>query len=232
MEGGPRFCRKEAFEEFQKHILNLDSTEGLFGATVAVSMHALDDIQPEDVIAQVDSLADRVLSRVRTPSFDAYWTRLHEVMFDEEGFRGNTEHYYSPLNSYFSAILASKRGLPIALSLLYKAVAERVGLAVQGINSPGHFLVSIQNYDSGRRVLVDPFFGGQILTDEEAKSRIQDMVGTTEIELLPEASHVDWLLRILRNLERIFQVNHHEDDCFAMRELVGELIRCARSSDS
>ena len=63
------------------------------------------------------------------------------MLFEVFGLRGNAEDYYNPANSYLCDVLATRRGLPITLSLVYKLVAEGVGLEVHGVNAPGHFLV-------------------------------------------------------------------------------------------
>ena len=70
---------------------------------------------------------------------------LHDVLFDVVGFVGNVDDYYNPANSYLPNVLRTRRGLPITLVLIYKCVAEQLGLTVRGINSPGHFLASVRN---------------------------------------------------------------------------------------
>ena len=63
----------------------------------------------------------------------AVLAHLHEVLFDEEGFAGNVDDYYNVANSYLPVVLETRRGIPISLTLLYKLVAERLGLPVQGV---------------------------------------------------------------------------------------------------
>ena len=61
----------------------------------------------------------------------------------------------------------SKKGLPITLSLIYKIVADRLGLRAWGVGLPGHFLVGVES--DGAKMLVDPFAGGRMLTADEAQ---------------------------------------------------------------
>src|SRR5207253_2280148 len=102
--------------------------------------------------------------------------------------------YYSPANSYLPEVLRTRRGLPITLVLIYKCVAERIGLEVQGINSPGHFLAAVRrgerNKNAEKRggwMYVDPFYGGELLNRDDVCRRIAETTG-----LLP-ADSGQWL---------------------------------------
>ena len=70
-----------------------------------------------------------MLWRVRGNQQQALLAHLHQFLFEEQGFAGNSNDYYNPFNSYLPALLQTKLGLPISLSLIYKLVAERLGLS-------------------------------------------------------------------------------------------------------
>jgi regulator of sirC expression with transglutaminase-like and TPR domain len=154
---------------------------------------------------------------------------LHDVLFDVVGFVGNVEDYYNPANSYLPDVLSTHRGLPITLVLIYKCVAEKLGLAVQGINSPGHFLAAVrgdQAVDSPAKsagwMYVDPFYGGRVLNQNDVCRRIVDTTGRDLIDpsmWLAAASHRQWLSRMLNNLQAIFAHTGRERDMYAMLEL-------------
>jgi len=101
--------------------------------------------------------------------------RLREFLFDEEGFQGNADDYYDPANSCLNQVLERKLGIPITLSAVLMEVARRVGLRVQGIGLPGHFVVAASVGDD--RVLLDPFDGGTILTHETAADLVARALG-------------------------------------------------------
>ncbi len=145
---------------------------------------------------------------------------LHEFLFEEQGFGGDNEDYYNPLNSYLPAVLERKKGLPITLSLVYKIVAERLGLRAWGIGLPGHFMVGLEM--DGQQMLIDPFARGRILTPDETHERLQEMFGA-EVEwsedLLRPASNRHWLTRMLQNLLNIFGGSGHYSDVAAVLEM-------------
>jgi regulator of sirC expression with transglutaminase-like and TPR domain len=217
-------CHPEAYQFFLEQLPQLHTTEGLVRAAIAISMHAMDDVNPDRIEQRMRILSVRV--RERSPSLTprAILANLHAVLFEEEEFIGNLERYYNALNSYLPAVLDSRRGLPNTLSLLYKAVGEWSGLDVEGINAPGHFMVRVRC--DGRWMIVDPFFGGQMLTRDEAFDRLDRVHGRAiprSEEFLATATHEQWIARILGNLRQLFMAEGRQDDLAAMTELSNAL---------
>ena len=89
---------------------------------------------------------------------------LAVMMFEEEGFCGNRQNYYDPSNSLLDQVLASRTGIPISLSVVFAAVCERVGVKLDMIGLPGHFLLATRpTAPGGERVFVDAFHDGATL---------------------------------------------------------------------
>jgi regulator of sirC expression with transglutaminase-like and TPR domain len=198
----------------------INSPEALIQGAVAIAMHQIEDVDPAAVDAQLQSYADTIRTRVRGRQPQAILAHLHEFLFEEEGFVGNVDDYYNPANSYLPSVLETKRGLPITLSLVYKSVAERLGLRVWGIGLPGHFLVGVDI--DGSPMMIDPFAHGSELTPEEAHDRLQNMFGSEfewSEELLHAASNRHWLTRILQNLLNVFGSTNHFADVAAVLEM-------------
>src|ERR1700722_12255721 len=170
----PQCCKSSAFKLLAKQGQAINSPNALLMGAIAISMHHLDDVSPAAVDAKLKGYANTVRSRGQ--GSQAVVALLHELLFEEEGFAGNVDDYYNPANSYLPAVLQTKRGLPITLSLLYKCVADRLGLQPWGVGLPGHFLVAVELEDNDP-MLIDPFAGGRLLTVEEAHTRMQDLLG-------------------------------------------------------
>lgn len=213
-------CSSRAYRLFADQLPELESTDALVKASIAISMHALDDVDPEIVCKRLQQFADRVCSRVHSRQISAMLSHLHDVLFEEEGFTGNTTGYYEVLNSFLPAVVESRKGIPVTLALVYKYVAERVGLEVEGINAPGHFLVRVR--DGHAWMIVDPFDGGRALSRREASHRIAQVSGISEDEaekLLTPTSHSQWLNRILNNVRHNLARENRVHDLEAMTEL-------------
>ncbi len=215
----PHFCKPEAYELFETQVLDLNADGALLRAAVAISMHQLGPVDVLEIEDQLEKLASNIRARVRSDNPKALLTHAHHVLFYEEGFAGNVDNYYDPQNSYLPSVLRSKRGLPIALTLIYKEVLERLGLAVEGTNAPGHFLAGV--YMDGKTMLVDPFFQGRVLNQQEAFDRIEQVIGKTprSATLLRPATPRIWLARMLQNLQIIFEQSRERGELAAMLEL-------------
>lgn len=216
----PLCASPRAFNLLARQVPVINSPEALIQGAVAIAMHQTEDVDPLAVDAQLQSYADTVRTRVRGRQPQAILAHLHEFLFDEEGFVGNVDDYYNPANSYLPSVLETKRGLPITLSLVYKSVAERLGLRVWGIGLPGHFLVGVDI--DGSPMMIDPFAHGSELTPEEAHERLQNMFGPEfewSDELLHAASNRHWLTRILQNLLNVFGSTNHFADVAAVLEM-------------
>lgn len=137
--------------------------------------------------------------------------RLGQFLFEAEGFSGNMVDYDDPRNSYLGDVLARRTGIPISLSVLYMHVGRRVGLWLEGVGFPGHYLVRCKGQRGGHAptedLLLDPFHGGIVLTDRDCRRLLQEHLGEGvrfSRTLLTPAFKVDTLVRMLLNLKRAF----------------------------
>ncbi|MBX2852410.1 MAG: transglutaminase-like domain-containing protein [Phycisphaeraceae bacterium] len=230
----PLHCRLDAFTALRDELAELETTDGLVRAAVAVAMHELDpdEADPLRVMTQLDDLADQVRGRVVGNAPRALLAHAHHVLFEEARYRGNLGDYDNAGNSYLPRVLKSRLGLPIMLALVYKAVLERLGISTFGINAPGHFLAAVPAVTVGSIVskrddlaMIDPFCGGVLLSRDEAIHRIaqnagSDMLLDENVDLLPVATHKQWLIRILNNLHMGFDRRGQVDDSRAMSEMI------------
>jgi len=79
------------------------------------------------------------------------------------GVQGSREEYYASRNSILHSVLASGRGLPIILCVVHMALGRSVGLPIQPVNMPMHFLTRMGDDGAPDLVFIDAFSGGRIL---------------------------------------------------------------------
>jgi regulator of sirC expression with transglutaminase-like and TPR domain len=163
-------------------------------AALCIAAHAHPDIDLEEWLARLDDLAGRCAAA----TFDA----LRVLLFDQAGFAGNLDHYDDPENSFLDSVIARRLGIPITLSVLMLAVGHRLGVDVQGVGMPGHFLV----LDAERGdVWCDPFHRGALLDAHGCRRQFDLLYGgslTFQTSFLaPTAPHAI-VARMLANLER------------------------------
>ena len=110
---------------------------------------------------------------------------LNQFLFGELGFRGNAEDYYDPRNSYLNEVIDRRTGIPITLSVLYMEVGRRIGLPLQGVSFPGHFLVRLRL--RGGTLVLDPFSGGAPQSEAELRERLQRVIPPQVADAVPAA---------------------------------------------
>jgi len=176
-------------------------------AALLIAAEEYPDLEVDSYLTRLDGLAARV-RRFIYPDAGSHeiMARLNQVLFEEEGFRGNLEDYYDPRNSYLNQVLDRRTGIPITISTVYLEVARRVGFRAVGVGFPGHFLVKHQTPEGGE-ILIDAFDAGKVLSVDDCRERLEQM-SNGKISFTPEhlrpASARQMLVRMLNNLKGIY----------------------------
>jgi regulator of sirC expression with transglutaminase-like and TPR domain len=163
-------------------------------AALLIAAHARPDL---DVAAEL-RLLDRLAAGI--PAGDLHDWRRH--LFVDLGFSGDVTQYYYPANSFLDQVVRRRKGLPITLSVLGMEVGRRVGLRLEGVGMPGHFLLR-----HGPDSFVDPFDGGRVLDRAGCIERFREVNGRRAAFLpsyLDPVSPVAILSRMLNNLKSVY----------------------------
>ena len=155
------------------------------------------DLAPfrQHVASMASDLADLVHRRGAAPE------ALSEVIARSYGYRGDTDSYDDLQNADLVRVIERRKGLPVALSILYLDVARRQGWEAEGLAFPAHFLIRI-GIDGARHV-VDPFHDGTVRDAADLRGLLRQVLGP-EAELSPQyfdpVSDRDVLLRLENNV--------------------------------
>lgn len=166
-------------------------------ACLLIAVHAYPDLDVDAELALLDDLA----GRAPEPTFDGW----HRLLFEDLGLNGAVEDYYDPANSFLNEVVRRRIGLPITLSVLGIEIGRRIGVHLEGVGMPGHFLLRHETPDSP--VWVDPFAGGRLLDRDECEERFHLVNGAStpflDSYLEPVGARAI-LGRILSNLKSIY----------------------------
>lgn len=191
--------------EFER-VLKGEPRPRLDRVALEIARDAYPDLDIDAHLAKIDQLADRARSRCRPgASQRAILGQINWVMFVEEGYEGNTEDYFDPRNSYLNEVIDRKTGIPISLSILYWALADRLGASLSAANLPAHFMLRAEE-DAGP-LFIDPFHGGEFLDRDGCERRIDKLTGggssISESQMKPCPPPMV-VARMLRNLKAIY----------------------------
>jgi regulator of sirC expression with transglutaminase-like and TPR domain len=174
-----------------------------------VAQHEYPGLDIPAYINQLDQIAERLRARLPADAGKPHIiSMLNHYLFRELGYAGNTDNYYDPRNSFLNDVIDRRVGIPITLSILYMEIGRRVGVNLEGISFPGHFLAKCVT-DQGVIVL-DPFNKGASLSEKDLRERLRQSGGSANdlatplVTLLRPATPHEILLRLARNLKAIY----------------------------
>jgi regulator of sirC expression with transglutaminase-like and TPR domain len=204
-----------ALEPFAELIAREDARIDLARGCLMIAQDAYPGLDVDRYLGEIERMAIRL--RGRTPqdaSAEERVVALNQFLYEDLGYWGNTEDYYDPRNSYLNEVLDRKIGIPISLSILYMELGRRIGLPLEGVSFPGHFLVRLKL--RGGVLVLDPFAGGAPQSEDDLRSRVKrvipdgvaDDLPAAELPLdqfLEPATKRQILSRVLRNLKAIYR---------------------------
>lgn len=162
------------------------------------------DLAAGECCAKLDAIAARCRELIVEPSSIREKCRVvNRVLYHDHGFHGNVEHYTDPDNSFLDQVLERHKGIPISLSIVYLLVAQRLGLELEPVGLPGHFMIGC--YVEDRPFFIDAFDGGVFRTPEEILAFLRAHDLSPKLSDLAPTPVREVLCRSCRNL-----VNHYE----------------------
>lgn len=182
----------------------------LLGTALLIARDEYPDLDAASYWSQVDTYASALRPQLeRDIDLPARLTAINRYLFEEVGYAGNNAQYDDPRNSYMNVVVDRKLGIPISLAVIQIEVTRRLGMPLDGISFPGHFLVRLP-VDDGILVL-DPYNKGRPVSADELRERASPHLGGHApddqqlLQILAPATHRMILMRMLRNLKGLYQ---------------------------
>lgn len=199
-----------------------DAAFPLDRVALTLAMEEYPDLDLMEYLKRLDTLAARAEVLVgRDCSPAGIIESINEILFVQEGLRGNSEDYYNPRNYYLNEVLDRKLGIPITLSVVYMEVAKRIGFSIAGVGFPEHFLV--KHVAPDHEIIIDPFNMGRILTMKDCQEMLDktgDSKATMNPSMLQPMENRAIITRILYNLKGIYEQNEQDYEALAVIEKI------------
>lgn len=153
-------------EQFGLLVSQPDAAIELDRAMFVIAAHERPSLDIDGSLSQLDDLA----ARCSEPTLDG----VSRQLFRFDGYAGNAADYYDVENSLLDRVMERKTGIPITLSVLAIEVGKRLGVPMDPVGMPGHFLVRDRVLDD---VFLDPFHGGAVLSAAQCRRFFHTMHG-------------------------------------------------------
>ena len=172
------------------------------------------DLEPAEL--HLGALTRSVATRAQNEapvSAEAAAGILAGVVARENRYRGDDQTYDDLQNANLLSVIERRKGLPVALGILYIHVARAQGWRAFGLNFPGHFLIALEL--EGSRAIVDPFHEGVCRTPPELRELLKMVAGQDaelSADLFAPVPDRGVLLRLLSNIRlRLLQMHRLQD---------------------
>ncbi len=201
----------QAIAALSKLLAEPDESCDLLAGCLWVARLDDDEIDIDAYRGVVDRMAEEIKHGLPAETDEvARLAALNKFFFEESGFHGNRRSYYQRANSHINEVLDDREGLPITLSVIYMELARRLGLTVEGVGLPGHFVVRYRPA-AGEARLIDVYDGGQEVSAKEADERVREATGALLSEEQQRAmTKCAIVVRILHNLINVAQKQRDE----------------------
>jgi regulator of sirC expression with transglutaminase-like and TPR domain len=207
---------------FQQLVTLPDSAVPLAEAALILACEEYPQLEISPYLDMLDNMAQVAAQTLHSGDSPVETIRkINTVLFENFGFRGATDDYYDPRNSFLNDVLDRRIGIPITLSAVYMEVSRRLNLPIVGVGMPGHFIVKYA--DRQEEFFLDPFNRGEILTRDDCRNRIYERYGDSvefDERLLGRVTHRQILWRMLNNLKEIYLKAHAFDKGLAIVDMM------------
>jgi S1-C subfamily serine protease/regulator of sirC expression with transglutaminase-like and TPR domain len=198
---GQRVC-----EELARVSKGEDKAIDLARAALVIAWLDNEELDVDAYVREVDRMAGEIQAALPAKADDgARLAALDKYLFQENGFHGSRTEYYHRSNSYLNEVIDDREGLPITLSVLYLELGRRLGLKIEGVGLPSHFVVR-HVVEKSPPQLIDVFDAAKRLSRDDAAALVQQNAGVPlreeHLAAMPKRAI---LVRVLNNLLNLAQ---------------------------
>ncbi len=208
---------------FASEVARPEAEMSMARAALLVAQEEYPQIPVELYLARLDQMAEEVKDRLADETAPTVVLEgLLEMLFVRRHLTGNRDAYYDPRNSFLNDVLDRGTGIPLTLGMILLEVGWRLGLPLEGVGFPSHFLVRYRG--DALSLLLDPFDGGKIRFEDQAQELLDQVYGgmvRVQESFLRTSTKRDMLIRLLSNLKGVYvNVSDHTRALAAVERLL------------
>jgi regulator of sirC expression with transglutaminase-like and TPR domain len=191
---------------FAMEVSRAEAEMDMARAALLVAQEEYPQIPVELYLARLDQMAEEVKDRLADETAPVVVLgELLDMLFTRRRFHGNKDAYYDPRNSFLNDVLDRGTGIPLTLGMVVLEVGWRLGLPLEGVNFPSHFLVRFRG--DALNLLIDPFDGGTVRFEDQAQELLDRVYGgmvRVQDSFLRRATRRDMMIRLLTNMKGVY----------------------------
>lgn len=207
------------FECVKKDLISWKNSDkkDLLEGSIIISKYQFPSLHEEKIYDEIKRIEKDVWLEInqKQTAFEKVQI-LNHVIFDLHHFHGDSKHFHSPMNSYISTVIESRKGNPLSLSIIYSIIAQNLNIPIYGVNLPNHFILAYIDEFGVNKFLqaenkhgvlfyINPFSKGTLFDENEIKKFLDGISKPHLKEYFEPCSNTAILRRMLTNLISSFQ---------------------------
>ncbi len=211
--------------EYFRALVAEDETLPLTETALSIAQDVYPDLDLQSILAEIDTLVMRLKKRLPSDAGMIQKMQLLNVFFFQElGFSSDLKNYYVAENNYLNIVLRKRRGTSLLLAVLYLEMAGQIGLRVQGVSFPGHFLLRLSMLAG--EIIIEPM-SGKALSQAKLVQMLAPYMQDNQREksalnalnaLLHPTPRREIIASLLRNLKMIYLQNEQWPKLLAVQQ--------------
>ncbi len=206
--------------EFEKLVKRPEPMLDLARAALLIAAESDPQVDVDAELRRIDGWGEDLLARIPPESNNLQkLARLRQFVFEELGFAGDHKDYFSPSNSLLHEVIQRRRGIPLTLAIILMELGWRIGMPLEGVGFPGHFLVRLTGEPGD--LLLDPYRHAMSVHEEDCRHMLREITGG-EVEfsrrLIESVDKRQMIVRLLHNLKAAYVRRGQEAEALAAVE--------------
>ena len=194
------------WDNFAQEVNRSDESINLAKASLYCAQAEYPELDVAKYLQQLDLMAEDIAVKLPSERYPLQIIKtINHHLYSYLEFRGNSQDYYNPKNSFLNDVIDLRTGIPLTLAIIYLEIAKRLDFPMLGIGMPGHFIIRPDFDDAG--IFVDAFSQGEILFQEDCEAKLQQLYQQPvklESRFLAPVNNKQILARMLTNLKQIY----------------------------
>lgn len=202
--------KTRTINDYLNHISDL-SDDDLDLAKAALSLAAMNspDISTEKYYHHIEKMVvatkaryQEILNAGGDDDAGTQLAALKHVLVEKNDYRGDDKDYDDLQNANLIRVIERRKGLPIALSILYVHVGQQAGFDVTALSFPAHVICRLEK--NGERLLFDPFSSCKVMQAPDLRQLLKSLMGEhaeLSTEFYETSSKREMLVRLQNNIK-------------------------------
>lgn len=214
--------------------------QDLLTGVCIIARYRYPDIDQQKIINEIDKIRLDIWLEMHYDLSPYEKVRIiNHTLYSVFGFKGNTDNYHAPDNSFINVVLESRKGNPIMLAVIYILLAQRLHLPVFGVNLPQHFVCAYKeesqdspvndpfniksklDYRDGRVLFyINAFNQGAVFSKANLEQFLRQIKIEQRADYFDPCGNLDIVKRILRNLVVAYEKSDKPGNAEDVKEML------------